>query len=173
MEALQYKKYQEEWVQAKANVTILYLGMWDIIKDRLGVESSSHFYDAFDHHVRQFVTSARNLILEDSEKESFDLRMKHRHTFVLIAPRPRPGFSVFRNELMSPEIYEIFRNSVVEHLKSKKWELFTHYPRVALCTPTENFISQIHQYIIRLICWKCSPRYDNWTLQMKNLHIGC
>ena len=98
--------------------------------------------------------------------------MRYRHTFVLIAPRPRPGFSVFRNQLMSPELYELIRNYVVEHLRHKKWELFSHYPRVILCTPTEDYTNQIHQFILRLICWKCSPRYDRWTLQVRNFHVG-
>ena len=90
---------------------------------------------------------------------------------MLVSPKTYPAFSVFR-DTMSPDEYDLYNYRITATLKSKNEELFMLYPRVALCTPSEEYPRALHQYISRLICWKCSPRYDSWTLQMKHLHIG-
>ena len=108
------------------------------------------------------------MLLNYKEKLSFDKRMSIDHVFVLMAPKRCPIIQ----DIMPTQEYEIHRINITVTLRKYKEYLFEVFPKVVLCSPAEQYAYKVHQYLSRLICWTCSPRYDTWTLQLKELHIG-
>ena len=99
--------------------------------------------------------------------DAFDKRMKL-HVFVLVSPKKFPS----DHDLMSFKEYDDFNFFITKNLRSHKEDLFKLYPRVMLCSPSYDYPRNLHQYVSRLLCWRCSPRLDEWTLQAKMLHLG-
>ena len=160
------RAYQRIWARTEVKITVLFLGMYDILRDRLGTIKAKDFYLAFDHSIKKFVQQARES-LTAHEKKAFDKRMQL-HVFVLVSPKKFPS----DHALMSYKDYNNFNFEITKILRSYKKDLFELYPRVMLCSPSYEYARNLHQYISRLICWRCSPILDYWTLQAKNLHIG-
>ena len=163
---LEHSAYQRVWARAGANITVLFLGMWDILRNKLGTTDEEHFYIAFHAAIIKFVKEARES-LTVAERRDFDKRMQL-HVFVLVSPKKFPS----DHNLMSFKAYDDFNFMITRSLRSHKKDLFQRYPRVMLCSPSYEYPRNLHQYISRLLCWKCSPRLAEWTLQAKNLHIG-
>ena len=163
---LEHIAYQRIWARAKANITLLFLGMWDILRNKLGTMDEEHFYITFHAAIIKFVREARES-LTIAERRDFDKRLQL-HVFVLVSPKKFPSDL----NLMSFKAYDDFNYKITKSLRGHKKELFQRYPKVMLCSPSYEYPRNIHQFISRLICWECSPRLAEWTLQAKYLHWG-
>ena len=163
---LENSAYQRIWVRSEASISVLFMGMWDILRDKLGTINADHFYIAFHASIIKFVREARES-LTAAERRAFDKRMQL-HVFVLVSPKKFPS----DHNLMSFKDYDDFNFMITRNLRSHKKDLFQLYPRVMLCSPSYDYPRNLHQYVSRLLCWQCSPRLEEWTLQAKMLHIG-
>ena len=166
-ETLKDMTFRKRWARFKANVTVLHMGMWDIIKTGLGTVDPVMFLWGVKTHIREFTIGARET-LPVAEWDQFNSRMEENHMFVLVAPK---RCEVVQN-LMPTPLYEEYRKRITEVLNKNKQTLFEVSYKVALCSPAQFYGYRIHQYICRLVCWSCRPTYKKYTLQLQELAIG-
>ena len=104
------------WVRGKYYCAIL--GMWVILRDKLGTVNAKHFYYSFQYLIRKFVSNIR-LYLECFTEKSIWQRMQL-HMFILVSPKKFPACQ----DLMPFKDHDLYNFRITRTLRCMKQELF-------------------------------------------------